>query len=406
MASSGPVVAKLRRSGQVWAQFWRGEYDRNTLRSIPSWGMSCLLHALLLLLLAFVFHLRRSSESLALLIQPAIVDTQLGDVTSLVDSTRAGDPFTTADSPDPPSLGLPTNDPDIKLVGQPQIASLAQFAPELASPLLPMNAKPGISSFAKSRTKGIVLDGMIRLPEFAEAMSAPFSGRDGLTRAKLLRREGGTAQSEKSVEDGLDWIARHQRADGSWSLNFHDQCQAEPCPHYLARIDSDTAATGLALLPLLGAGHIHTVKTRYQDSVRRGLEWLTAHQGPEGDLFIGPPGMAYLYSHAIATMALCEAFGLSRDPSLEPAARRAIDFICTAQDPVGGGWRYSPGQTGDTSVFGWNIFALRSAHLAGLTVPRKILKACSSYLDLAAADRSRVVYSISRAASAVTALTR
>ena len=90
MPSSGPVVAKLRRSGQVWAQFWRGEYDRNTLRSIPSWGMSCLLHALLLLLLAFVFHLRRSSESLALLIQPAIVDTQLGDVTSLVDSTRGG----------------------------------------------------------------------------------------------------------------------------------------------------------------------------------------------------------------------------------------------------------------------------------------------------------------------------
>ena len=79
---------QVRRIGQVWAQFGRGEYDRNTLRSIPSWGMSCLLHALLLLLLAFVFHLRRSGESLAFLIQPAIVDTQLGDVTSLVDSTR------------------------------------------------------------------------------------------------------------------------------------------------------------------------------------------------------------------------------------------------------------------------------------------------------------------------------
>ena len=131
-------------------------------------------------------------------------------------------------------------------------------------------------------------------------------------------------------------------------------------PTLSARIESDTAATGMALLPLLGAGHIHTVKTRYQESVRRGLEWLTAHQGPDGDLFVGPPGMAYLYSHAIATMALCEAYGLSRDPSLEPAARRAIEFICNAQDPVGGGWRYSPGQSGDTSVFGWNIFALRS----------------------------------------------
>jgi hypothetical protein len=137
MPRSRPVIARIRRIGEVWAQFWRGEYDRNTLRSIPSWGMSFLLHALLLLLLAFVFHLRRGGESLALLIQPAIVDTQLGDVTSLVDATRAGDPFTTNDSPDPPSLGLATSDPDIKLVGQPQIASLSQFAPAMASPLSP-----------------------------------------------------------------------------------------------------------------------------------------------------------------------------------------------------------------------------------------------------------------------------
>ena len=60
--------------------------------------------------------------------QAAIVDTQLGEVTSLVDATRAGDPFTTNDSPDPPSLGLEPADPQIKLVGQPEIASLAQFA--------------------------------------------------------------------------------------------------------------------------------------------------------------------------------------------------------------------------------------------------------------------------------------
>ena len=168
---------------------------------------------------------------------------------------------------------------------------------------------------------------------------------------------------------------RHQRADGSWSLNFQDQCQGQAVPSSSGAIESDTAATGMALLPLLGAGHIHTVKCRYQDTVRRGLEWLTAHQRPDGDLFIGPPGMAYLYSHAIATMALCEAYGLSGDASLQPAARRRrSSSSCNAQDPVGGGWRYSPGQPGDTSVFGWNIFALRSAHLAGIKVPQQALE--------------------------------
>ena len=79
-------------------------------------------------------------------------------------------------------------------------------------------------------------------------------------------------------------------------------------------MESDTGATGLALLPMLGAGYIHTVKSKYQDTVRRGIFWLVDHQQPDGNLFIGPAGMAFMYSHAIATMALCEAYGLSPGP--------------------------------------------------------------------------------------------
>jgi hypothetical protein len=157
-------------------------------------------------------------------------------------------------------------------------------------------------------------------------------------------------------------------------------------------MESDTAATGLALLPLLGAGYCHTVKSRYQDSVRRGLAWLVEHQQPDGNLFIGPHGIAYMYSHAIGAMALCEAYGLSQDPRLKQPAQRSAQFIINSQHPVTGGWRYSPGQTGDTSVFGWQIFALRSAHIAGIKIPRKVLKACSAYLDLAAVDPHRTMY--------------
>ena len=154
-----------------------------------------------------------------------------------------------------------------------------------------------------------------------------------MTRAKLLRREGGTARSEKSVEDGLDWIVRHQRADGSWSLNFQDQCQGFAVPAATVRCESDTAATGLALLPLLGAGHIHTVKSRYQDSVRRGLEWLIAHQQPDGDLFIGPPGWPICTATRSRTMAICEAYGLSGDPSLKRPPSVPIQFICQLSGP-------------------------------------------------------------------------
>ena len=71
---------------------------------------------------------------------------------------------------------------------------------------------------------------MARLPNLAATITAPFSGRSGMTRAKLVRREGGTAKSEQSVEDGLDWLVRHQREDGSWSLNFQDHCQGTAVP--------------------------------------------------------------------------------------------------------------------------------------------------------------------------------
>jgi hypothetical protein len=344
--------------------------------------LSVLLHAFFLLLLAFFIHIRLVNDKPQRTIQPAAIDTQLGDLTSLVAADRAGDPFTKEDTPDPPSLGLSPADPELKLVGQPEVPSLTQYAPALAGP----------SALSNPNLSGASVGAAIVLPELASNVSAPFAGRQGMSRARLVRREGGTAKSEKSVEDGLDWIVRHQRLDGSWSFNYQGQCQGTGCPH-AAVTDSDTAATGLALLPLLGAGYIHTVKCRHQDAVRRGLAWLADHQNSDGDLFIGPPGMAYLYSHGIATMALCEGLGLSGDPKLKRPAQRAIQFIVNAQDPVGGGWRYSPGMPGDTSVFGWQIFALRSANLAGIKLPKNTLKGCTRYLDQAAADQYRVTYS-------------
>ena len=85
-------------------------------------------------------------------IQGAIVDTQLGDVTSLVDANRAGDPFTTEDSPDPPSLGLEPADPQLKLVGQPQIASLAPVRAGDGEP--PHAAERDIGAARRSRRPG------------------------------------------------------------------------------------------------------------------------------------------------------------------------------------------------------------------------------------------------------------
>ncbi len=140
---------------------------------------------------------------------------------------------------------------------------------------------------------------------------------------------------------GLEWLARHQRADGAWTLDCHEQCPLNPpCPMDSIRpAVSDTAATGLGLLPMLGAGYIHTKPSRYSDNIQRGLEYLTANQSGEGEIYLGGGFNYRFYSHAIAAMALCEAYGLSKDPKLQLPAQRAINFIAKNQNLDDGGWR-------------------------------------------------------------------
>ncbi len=40
-----------------------------------------------------------------------------------------------------------------------------------------------------------------------------------------------------------------------------------------------------------------------------------------------------VYSHSMATLALCEAYGMTQDEAVRSAAQRAIDFLVESQDP-------------------------------------------------------------------------
>ncbi len=389
------VLHVQQRKFGHWLNRNAGELDRQ----VPSWGASVLFHALILVMLALYIYVN-SGKGPESTIQGRFA--RLGDeATSLVDSDHAGDPFTRIKSDEPPSISLEKATPEITTINQPDIAGLAKFAPELTSPeFVPERApllsadsprsKNALKVFNPNNPRGLasIINGL-----HSEDLSAPFSGRgDPTVRAKLLRREGGTVRSEKAVEDGLAWLIRHQRADGGWSLNFQSQCNGPGGCRMHEVGESEAAATGLALLPLLGAGHIHTAKSRYQPNIRGALEWLVANQQPNGDFFVGQNGQTHMYSHAIATMAICEAYGLSKDRMLLEPAQRAIDFIAASQNSNDGGWRYQPGQAGDTSVFGWQMFALRSAKISGLNVAPGVIKGCRAYLDAAASDRSKVTY--------------
>jgi hypothetical protein len=199
-------------------------------------------------------------------------------------------------------------------------------------------------------------------------LAGTFYGRSGATREKSLREGGGTGESEAAVALGLGWLARHQEADGRWKLDgrFPDKGNA-----------NDPAGTALGLLPFLGAGKTHkTVKDNpYNMVIDKALRYLVAIQDKKSGAFSRD-----MYAHGLCTIAMCEAFGLSQDYNLKKPSQAAINFIVSAQHNAGG-WRYSPGQAGDTSVTGWQIMALKSGLMCGLDVPAASLRKAQNYME-------------------------
>jgi hypothetical protein len=148
-------------------------------------------------------------------------------------------------------------------------------------------------------------------------------------------------------------------------------------------------------LPFLGAGQTHQTGI-YKDTVAQGLRWLLEVQAGSGDLRGNSSGNSGMYAHGQGAIVLCEAYALTRDEQLRDAAQRSINFIVEAQHGAGG-WRYHPGDKGDTSVLGWQLMAMQSARAAELDVPLEALDLSSIYLDsVQYDDGSRYAYQPNR----------
>ena len=206
-----------------------------------------------------------------------------------------------------------------------------------------------------------------------------FGGRGSGHRKAMVAIYGGTKHTERAVTGALVWLQRHQMADGSWSLqNYIQRCSDKSCTGP-GTVVADAGATALGLLPFLAAGQTHRTRGPYKATVANGIAWLVRHQDKDGNLAKG--SQPVMYSHGLATIALCEAFGLTRDQIVGNAAQGGVNFIMKAQNPVTGGWRYNPGDDGDTSVVGWQLMALKSAHMAGLSIGGSTFTGTNKWLD-------------------------
>lgn len=225
-----------------------------------------------------------------------------------------------------------------------------------------------IDSFERSKTQA------------STAAGQQLSARSESGRRAAVQKYGGTAESERAVNSGLHWLAKIQVSDGSWDFGAPGPGATPGSLH-----GAEMGATSMALLCFLGAGHTHKWDGEFRETVDKGLNFLL--QGARtvdgaGDLRGTPGAHGSMYIQGLAAICLNEAAAMEpADDRLKRTARQAVRFIERAQDQRGGGWRYSPGQAGDTSVVGWQVMALHSARSAGTRISGKVERRASQFLD-------------------------
>lgn len=216
---------------------------------------------------------------------------------------------------------------------------------------------------------------------------------DVASRKAMVGGYGGTKASERAVAAALNWLARHQNADGSWSFNgFAQYCKGQPC-NGGGSSKSDMAATAMGLLPYLAAGQTHQqARGPYRRTIEAGFRWMINQMKQDGDL----RDSGNMYAHGLAAITLCEGYGLTKDSRVGVAAQNSIRFIEKAQIPATGGWHYGipPKATlGDTSIVGWQLMALKSAQMAGLQTNESAFVGAKKWLRLVTKGKSGGLFS-------------
>src|SRR5262245_38481716 len=249
-------------------------------------------------------------------------------------------------------------------------------------PLVAFGLNPADDPLASPPKLSDFFDGASSANSRIEAPSIGFAltGREAGMKKALLNIYGATATTESAVGAGLEWLKKQQMRDGGWSLvgPYQDGAIAE----------NRCAATALALLAFQGYGATHSTggggSVDYHDVVERGWNFLLKMQDKDG-FFQHEGSMNHRsYAQAQATIAVCEIYGMTKDPKFKRPAQLALDYAHKAQSPDLGGWRYQPRIDSDTSVTGWYVMAFQSGLMAGLEVQSPNLELVNKFLDLVA----------------------
>ena len=187
----------------------------------------------------------------------------------------------------------------------------------------------------------------------------------------------GDAATEAAVMKALRWLKATQEPDGSWGTK----------PEFGLKKGMDKAAgAGCAILTYLAHGETPASK-EFGPTVQKALDYLINSvyvvKDKNGKLAKDPNGNTpYIrmsgaggseYGFLIGTYALCEAYGMTKNPNAREAAEKTLGRIISGQTATGG-WNYNMARVtkdgpDDISFGGWAMQAIKAGKMAGIHLP-------------------------------------
>jgi len=164
----------------------------------------------------------------------------------------------------------------------------------------------------------------------------------------------GDPSTEACVMKVLWWLKANQQSDGSWKGG------------------NALANTALATLTYLAHGEYPGSPSSFQKDfgpvVQQAISYLVNSVDQSGGKVSMRGADGNEYAFLMATYALCEAYGMTKNPNCKDVANVCLDRIVRGQSPTGG-WDYklNPQSTRDDMSFaGWALQALKAGKMAGL----------------------------------------
>ncbi|MDJ0975494.1 MAG: terpene cyclase/mutase family protein [Planctomycetota bacterium] len=183
-------------------------------------------------------------------------------------------------------------------------------------------------------------------------------------------------QAREAIRWGTSYLVELQQADGSWPSDAGKKINETYDVFQNGKKISHVGTTSLAVLALLAGGHMPG-RGPHGDVMERAIGFILSQVRHNGYIAGGGTRM---YSHAFATLALAEVYGVSRTERVREKLQLAVEFTVKCQNATGG-WRYVPfTNDSDMSVTVCQIVALRAARNVGIKVPRATIDRALSYI--------------------------